>query len=79
MIITWCSFGIASCSVRGGCLRVMRVCRRWRCGVGGDCGGVSMFGVDVCGRVFDLNWQLCRNSSVRVRLNRLVLGVGRVW
>ena len=48
-------YDAASCSVRRGCLRVMRVCHRWWCGVGGDCGGVSMFGVDVCGRVVVLS------------------------
>ncbi len=42
---------VVSCSVCRGCLCVVRVCRRWWCGVGGGFGGVFMFGVDVCGRV----------------------------
>ncbi len=49
------SLMVASCSVHGGCLRVMRVCRRWWCGVGGGCDGVFMFGVDVYGRVVVLS------------------------
>ncbi len=46
---------LPSCSVCRGCLRVVRVCHRWWCGVGGGCGGVFMFGVDVCGRVVVLS------------------------
>ena len=40
-----------SCSAHRGCVRAMRVCRRWRCGDGGDCSRGSSGRVGVGGRV----------------------------